>query len=447
MASSFPYFLFLFVALHFFVSASSAKATFEPDAFTLPVKKDNATLQYTTTIKIGANASSINVAIDIGGQLLWFDCEVGYNSSAFHYIQCGTAECDAEGAAVYCKICFPLPNLPPCTLATCGIDHYNPFIIGTGSISGTGSSGDLAKDTLTINSTDVRGRRKRDKVPIHVPLFSFSCVPSKDIRDLASGALGIIGLGNTPTSLPMQLFSMFNISKEFSMCLPSTSQTTGNILIGSSNKTTSYRDLLMTTPLLINPVSEYPFPDSLPSFDYFIGVTSINVNGQNVSLNSSLLSFDNEEGVGGTKISTATPYTVLHTDIYNPLLDKFVKSATTLKIERVASVSPFGACFNSKTIHKIGEELHVPTINLVLQNNTVYWRIYGHNSMVRVKKGVMCLAFVDGGSNLRTSIVIGGHQLENNFLEFNLASLELRFSSSLFVKSRSCSHLGGYYLN
>ncbi|GLT94504.1 hypothetical protein SLE2022_122420 [Rubroshorea leprosula] len=134
-------------------------------------------------------------------------------------------------------------------------------------------------------------------------------------------------------------------------------------------------------------------------------------------------------------------------DIYNPLLDKFVKSAITWKIERVAYVSPFGACFNSKTIHRMGEELHVSTINLVLQNKIMYWRIYGHNSMVRAKKRVMCLAFMDGGSNLRTSIVIGRHQLENNFLEFNLASSELRFSSSLLAKNRSCFHLGGYYLN
>lgn len=179
MASSFLYFLFLSIALHLVILASSAKATFELDAFTLPVKKDNATLQYTTTVKIGANASSINVAIDIGDQLLWFDCNLGYNSSTFHYIQCGTAECDAEGAVVYCKICFTLPNLPPCPSATCGIDHYNPFITGIGSITGTGSSGDLAKDTLTINSIDVKGIRKGVKVPINVPLFSFSCVPQR----------------------------------------------------------------------------------------------------------------------------------------------------------------------------------------------------------------------------------------------------------------------------
>jgi hypothetical protein len=64
--------------------------------------------------------------------------------------------------------------------------------------------------------------------------------------------------------------------------------------------------------------------------------------------------------------------------------------------------------------------------------------------MVNVKKNVACLAFVDGGTEpkmsfVKASIVIGGHQLEDNLLVFDLASSKLSFSSSLLAHNASCS--------
>ena len=53
---------------------------------------------------------------------------------------------------------------------------------------------------------------------------------------------------------------------------------------------------------------------------------------------------------------------------------------------------------------------------------------------------MLCLGVVDGGSKPRTSIVIGGHQLEDNMLEFDLASSKLGFSSSLLLHNTNCSH-------
>ena len=152
-----------------------------------------------------------------------------------------------------------------------------------------------------------------------------------------------------------------------------------------------------------------------------------------------MLSVD-KKGVGGTKFSTINPYTILHTSIYKAVLKDFVKKAASRKITRVASVAPFGACFSSKTIASTMTGPVVPTIDLVLQSKSVYWRIYGANSMVKVKENVLCLGVVDGGSKPRTSIVIGGHQLEDNMLEFDLASSKLGFNSSLLLHNTNCSH-------
>lgn len=56
----------------------------------------------------------------------------------------------------------------------------------------------------------------------------------------------------------------------------------------------------------------------------------------------------------------------------------------------------------------------VPSIDLVLQNDKVVWKIFGMNSMVRIIDTVLCLGFVDGGVEPTTTIVIGAHQMEDN---------------------------------
>ncbi|CAK7345494.1 unnamed protein product [Dovyalis caffra] len=173
---------------------------------------------------------------------------------------------------------------------------------------------------------------------------------------------------------------------------------------------------LTYTPLILNPVSTasgYFAGD--PFTDYFIGVKSIKINENFVPLNTSLLSI-NTEGYGGTKISTADPYTVMETTIYNAVIDTFVEELAKANVPRVASVATFGACFNSKNIVGTRGGPAVPQIDVVLQSKSVYWRIFGANSTVQVKNAVLCLGFVDGGAKPRTSIVIGGHQLENNLL-------------------------------
>ncbi|KAF5945563.1 hypothetical protein HYC85_015791 [Camellia sinensis] len=104
----------------------------------------------------------------------------------------------------------------------------------------------------------------------------------------------------------------------------------------------------------------------------------------------------------------------------------------------VASVAPFGACFSSKTMASTITRPAVASIDLVVRKG-VYWRIYGANSMVRVNKDVSCLGFVDGGPHPITSVVLGGYQMEDHFLEFDLTSSKLAFSSSLLLYNSTCS--------
>jgi hypothetical protein len=150
-----------------------------------------------------------------------------------------------------------------------------------------------------------------------------------------------------------------------------------------------------------------------------------------------LLSID-REGNGGTKISTVNPYTVLETSIYNAVTDFFTKELSG--VPRVPAVAPFGLCFNSTNIGSTRVGPAVPQIDLVLQSESVYWRIFGANSMVQVNDDTLCIGFVDGGVNPRTSIVIGGHQIEDNLLQLELAASKLGFSSSLFFRLTTCAN-------
>ena len=274
----------------------------------------------------------------------------------------------------------------------------------------------------------------------NVHSFPFSCADPPVLDGLAAGTQGMIGLARGQIALPKQFSLKFKVPNKFALCISSSTPDSGLGDIFVSGGPYLLKSFTFT-PLLINPVSTAPvFSEGEASEEYFINVKSIEVEGKTVSLRTSLLSID-KKGFGGTKISTIDPYNVLHTSIYKPLVQEFANKAAAMKITRAASMTPFGLCFSSKTIENSGTG---PAIDLVLERSRVPWKIFGHNSMVKVNKNVMCLGVVDGGSKPRTSIVIGGHQLEDNLLEFDLVSSKLGFSSSLLLKNISCSHFRAF---
>lgn len=80
----------------------------------------------------------------------------------------------------------------------------------------------------------------------------------------------------------------------------------------------------------------------------------------------------------------------------------------------------------------------MPYIHIGLAGNKL-WRFFGANSIVSVNKDVLCLAFVDGGSYPRTSVVIGGHQMEDHLIEFDLVSSKVGISTSLLTRNTPCT--------
>lgn len=402
-----------------FLSHSHAATPPKPRPLILSIGKDPKTNLFYTSLGLGTPRHNMDLTIDLGGPFLWYDCDKTYNSSTYNPIPCQSKKCPGSSS---CNGCNNFPFKPGCSNNTCGAFIINPFADAI-------FSGDLGQDLL---------------FPSHTSSLSgliFGCTPADEttlLNSLPQRAKGILGLARTQLALPTQVSLSYKLPRKFSLCLTSSNKKgLGTLFIGGAPYVPKLS--LFTTPLVVNPVSTAPiFTEGDASYEYFIAAKSIKVDDRVLNFKSSLLSID-KKGQGGTKLSTMNNFTVLHSAIFKPLVREFSKKAADKKIKKVAPVAPFGACFDFSTIRRSVTVLDVPTIELELEGG-VQWKIYGGNSMVLVNKKVACLGFVDGGKEARTSVVIGGHQLEENLLEFDLVSSKLSFSSSLLLHNARCSN-------
>ncbi|KAL8143144.1 hypothetical protein V2J09_016176 [Rumex salicifolius] len=422
----------LFLSLLLFAaSVATSSLAARPKALVVPVTKDAVTLQYTTVLSQRTPLVPLRLVLDLGGQFLWIDCDSGYSSSTYRPARCRSAQCSLASASD-CGSCSS-PSRPGCFNNTCGLTPDN-------SVTHTATSGQLGSDILSLPSTD--GSNPGPDATVNNLLFV--CAPTFLLNGLAKGAVGMAGLGRARVGLPSLLASSFSFARKFAICLGSSS---GVAFFGPGPYSllpppgTDYSQSLQYTPLHVNPVSTTSaFSQGDPSTEYFIGVKLITVGSTAVPINSSLLKIDSSTGLGGTKISTVDPYTVLHTSIYTSFLRVYKAEAVARNMTTVASVKPFGLCFSSAGVFGTRVGAAVPYITLNLEGQNADWTITGSNSIVEVSDDVLCLGFVDGGDSARTSIVIGGYQLEDNLLEFDLARSRFGFSSTLLGSRTTCAN-------
>ncbi|CAN1280466.1 Probable aspartic proteinase GIP2 [Linum perenne] len=140
-------------------------------------------------------------------------------------------------------------------------------------------------------------------------------------------------------------------------------------------------------------------------------------------------------------IKTTHPYTILETTIYRSLVRAFEGSELIKRsnVRKVAAVAPLSDCYTKGNLARTRFGMEVPKISLVFENREVKWDILGENSMVDVSNEVMCLGFVDGGTDTTASIVIGALQMQDNLLQFDLQSSRMGFSNTMLVDGVRCS--------
>jgi hypothetical protein len=372
----------------------------------LPVTKDALTFQYLTEIRHGSSLLATKLVVDLGGPLIWMGCDSHLGSFSPLRISSGSIQCLAA---------------KPFTNRNRGGDADGCTLFAENKISQMGRRGVLVEDTLDVLLADEGS--KSEEVNLGEYPFLFACAPKPLLNGLAGGANGMVGLGRTRIAFPSQVSAAFSSEWQFTLCLSSSNGVVlyekrhyGSVFGSEISKSLIY------TPLLAGP------DDS--QTEYFINLKSIRIGGKR-------LSFDVEH----TKLSTIVPFTTMESSIYAIFIKAYEKAAFSMNMKRVEPVAPFRLCFDSKSIKKTQLGPLVPDVELGLQSEMVRWKFHGRNLMMKVSDEVMCLGIVDGGLNLGVSIVLGGYQLEDMVLHFDVGTSMLGFSPSLLKWGRSCSNL------
>ncbi|XP_021750362.1 basic 7S globulin-like [Chenopodium quinoa] len=407
-------------------TSASALTSFHPNkTLVLTVSKDPSTLQYTTKVIQRTPPVPVLLTLDLSTPISWVLCGNRYVSTTYRPASCGSPPCILANTK-RCRTCGPTPFKSGCNKNTCRtLSLNNPFT----NVSPR-RGGELATDVIRINSTDGSNPGQLVTMPNNL----FVCAPMSLLQGLAKGVSGVAGLGRSKTSLPTQLSSSFRLPQKFALCLPPLREN-GVVFIGDGPYN-FYPGVDATTLLSYTPI----IANSARPNNYFIGVQGIKVGNKNVTLNKSLLSI-NRKGSGGTMLSVNHPYTLLQSSIYKAVTAAFDGQLrnSSFPAKRVPPVKPFQLCYDPTSLSYTRIGPVVPDIDLVLQSKKVFWRIAATNSIVRASDNAYCLGILDGGKNPRTSILVGGFQIEDNLLQFDLAKSRLGFSSSLIYDRLRCS--------
>ncbi|VAH68765.1 unnamed protein product [Triticum turgidum subsp. durum] len=180
--------------------------------------------------------------------------------------------------------------------------------------------------------------------------------------------------------------------------------------------------LLVLAASLAWPASSQPLPVLVPS---------IAVEGARVPVPARALA------TGGVVLSTKVHFTLLRRDVYRPFVDAFAKALVQQGAQggpvarAVKPVAPFELCYDTRSLANTRTGYWVPRISLALEAGVNY-SMNGLLSMVNVQGGAACLAFtemkgVKAGDGSAPAVIIGGFQMENVVLEFDMEKKRLGF--------------------
>ncbi|XBI32054.1 hypothetical protein VPH35_055555 [Triticum aestivum] len=345
-----------------------------------PVTKDLATSLYTLPFHDGAN-----LVVDIAGPLVWSTCQRDHLPAE---LPCKSPTCRLANA-------YPVPgcHAPGCGRdwhgdRTCTVYPYNP-------VTGACAAGNLVHTRFVANTTD--GRNPVSQVNVRAVA---ACAPRKLLASLPRGSTGVAGLAGSGLALPAQVASTQKVANKFLLCPPAAS--------------------MDHTPLVTKQGS--------PA--HYISVKSISMDNTRVLVSERALA------TGGVMLSTRVPYALLRRDVYRPFVDAFVKALA-------AQAAPGGPlCYDAQTLGNTRFGYWVPSVTLALDGGRD-WRMAGVNSMVDVEPGTACLAFVEmkgvkAGDGRAPAVIVGGLQMENIVLEFDMEKKRLGLRTMPYYMQ--CSH-------
>ena len=358
-------------------------------------------MRYTIPFHYGAN-----IVVDTAGPLVWSTCQRGHLPAEF---PCNSPTCRLANA-------YPVPGChePGCEQdrrkdGTCTAYAYNP-------VTGVCASGSLDRTRIVANTTD--GSNPVSQVNVRAVA---ACAPETLLASLPRGSTGVAGLAGSGLALPAQVASTQKVANRFLLCLP-----TGGLGVA----------IFGGGPL--------PWPQFTQSMDYTPLVAKGGSPAHYISLKSSKVEntrvpvSERALATGGVMLSTRLPYALLRHDVYRPLVAAFTKAlaaqpANGAPVARaVKPVAPFELCYDTKTLGNNPGGYWVPNVGLAVDGGSD-WAMTGKNSMVDVKPGTACVAFVEmkgvaAGDGRAPAVILGGAQMEDFVLDFDMEKKRLGFS-------------------
>ncbi|XP_020180129.1 chitinase CLP-like [Aegilops tauschii subsp. strangulata] len=364
-----------------------------------PVTKDPATSLYTIPFHQGAS-----LVLDIAGPLVWSTCQRGDLPTD---IPCSSPTCLLANA-------YPAPG---CPAPSCGSGSHDKqcTTYPSNPVTGACAAGSLARTTLIADTTD--GNNPVSQVYVRILA---ACAPRKLLASLPRGSMGVAGLGGSGLALPAQVASTQKVANKFLLCLPSGGP--GVAIFGGGP---------LPWPQLTQSMPYTPLVTKGGSPAHYISVKAIQLEDTRVSVSERVLA------TGGVMLSTRLPYALLRHDVYRPLVDAFTKAlaaqpANGAPVARaVKPVAPFELCYDTKSLGNNPGGYWVPNVGMTLDGGSDWW-MTGKNFMVDVKPGTACVAFVEmkgveAGDGRAPAVILGGAQLEELVLDFDMEKKRLGF--------------------
>nr|TKW04633.1 hypothetical protein SEVIR_7G122300v2 [Setaria viridis] len=285
--------------------------------------------------------------------------------------------------------------------------------------------------SLSANATD----GKNPLYPVSFPA-NVACASDGLLATLPPGAAGVAGLSRTPTSLPSQVASKLKVARQFALCLPGGGQTGAAIFAGGPFQLLASPPVELAEGLRRNPI---PLLDNPRNGAYYFRVHGIAVNQEPVPVPAGAFDLDARHRTGGVTLSTVTPYTTLHSEIYRALHDAF--DAATSGIPRAPPVAPFQMCYQSSALGSTRLGPAVANIDLTLDGGRI-WQLPGAKSLVGVND--QTFAFLEMGPAAAVpdspAVIIGGYQMEDHLMLFDLEKGTLGLSGLLLGIRTTCGN-------
>ncbi|XP_040375825.1 chitinase CLP-like [Oryza brachyantha] len=408
----------------------TAQAASDQKPLVSRITQDFNTSLYTVSIKNGAP-----LVVDLAGSLVWSTCPSTHSTVPCQSGTCGAASQQGPPRCRYVDGGWFWSGREPGSRCVCTAHPFNP-------VTGKCSTGDLTGFAMSANTTN-----GTDLLYPEALTAVGACAPERLLASLPQAAAGVAGFSATPLSLPSQLAAQRGFGNRFALCLP-VFAAFGDTPVYLPNYNPSgpfdYTKRIQQTPFLTNPRTP----------GYYLPVKGISVSWRGpsvpVSLPAGALDLDVRTGRGGVVLSTVTPNAVMRPDVFRA----FAKAFDTVVVRdsggRMAREAPghrrFELCYGgaggtSFTFPMMKwTGIDAPAITLQLgAGATGNWTILNSNYL----REWSCVGVVEMGPegmpvDGEPAVVLGGVQLENVLLVFDLDKRTLGFSRLLEWDLTSC---------